>query len=321
MTTTKTKGYPLDQSPLYKMTTKRKLAELLRLTPAKLKRLSSLSPLLYKEWDQTNSKGKTRQIEDPARALKEIQSRIAKILSSIAAPSFLHCPVKGRSYISNAAQHIGARHIRNIDISNYFPSTKSRRVYWFFNSVLKCAPDVSGILTALTTYKGHLPCGSPASPILAYFAHHDMWQDIDRIVSESGCKLSVYMDDVTVSGDDVPERVMFLIRRRIYRAGLQPKKEKERWYRHGVGIVTGVVVRSSGLSAPNSAHLKRFKLRRQLVAATSADERAALQKSLRGVDGQQSQIDRWNSRLPIAASGVREQPISQEGDASPPSPA
>ncbi|AWK87372.1 reverse transcriptase family protein [Azospirillum thermophilum] len=295
--TTKTKSYPLNQSPFYKLTTKRKLAELLRLTPAKLRKLSALSQDLYREWPQTNLKGKTRLIEDPAPALKEVQRRIYRLLSCITPPYFLHCPVRGRLYISNAAYHVGSRHFRNIDISDYFPSTKSRRVNWFFRRILKCAPDVSGILTELTTYKGHLPCGSPASSILAYFAHCDMWEQIARIASENGCKLSVYMDDLTVSGDVVPDRVMFQIRQRIYRAGLQPKKEKEKWYRRGVGVVTGVVVRPSGLSAPNSAHLKRFKLRCQLATASSADERATLQNSLRGVEGQQSQIDRWNSHF------------------------
>ncbi|WP_081506012.1 reverse transcriptase family protein [Azospirillum lipoferum] len=304
--TKKIKSYPLDQSPFYKLTTKRKLAELLRLPLGRLKRIALLSPNMYNEWIQENAKGKKRQIEDPARPLKLAQGRIANILSSISAPNYLHCPVKGRSYISNAAEHIGAKHIRNIDISNYFPSTKSTRVYWFFNTILKCTPDVSGILTALTTYKGHLPCGSPASSILAYFAHYDMWQSIDQIVSENGCKLSVYMDDITVSGEMVTERVIFQVRRCIFRAGLQPKKEKERWYRHGIGIVTGIVVRPSGLSAPNSAHLKRFTLRRQIASSCNESEKSSLRRSLKGIEGQQSQIDRWNRRLHNSKSNAKE---------------
>ncbi|SMF91313.1 Reverse transcriptase (RNA-dependent DNA polymerase) [Azospirillum oryzae] len=305
MKTKKIKNYPLDQSPLYKLTTKRKLAELLCLPLARLKRIATLSPNMYNEWTQEKKNGDLRTIEDPARPLKMVQSRIAKILSSISAPEYLHCPVKGKSYISNAAQHIGSKHIRNVDISNYFPSTKSRRVYWFFHNILKCSPDVAGLLTTLTTYKGHLPCGSPSSSILAYYAHYDMWQNIYQIVSESGCKLSVYMDDVTVSGGVVTERVMFQVRRCIYRSGLQPKKEKERWYRRGIGIVTGIVVRSGGLSAPNAAHLKRFKLRNKLATSSNDEERITLQKSLRGIDGQQSQIDKWNRRLNTSTKSVR----------------
>ena len=295
--TTMTKGYPLDQSPLYKLGSRKKLASILHLSDRDLKLLSRSAPTLYRAWDQTNPKGKTRHIEDPAKPLKRVQRRLAKLLAAITPPTYLYCPAKKRCYISNAARHIGSKQIRNLDISNFYPSAKATRVYWFFNTIMKCPPDVSAIITSLTTRNGHFPCGSPVSGLLGFYAYYDMWQKIERIAAEGGCRLSVYVDDITVSGNTVPEGVMYQIRKCLIGHGLEPKKDKEKFYKNGIGVVTGIIVRPTGLSTPNEAHRRRYTLRAEFLITSDQKKKQEIKRSLHGMDGRETLIARFNRDL------------------------
>lgn len=162
--------HPLNQSPFYMLGNRAKLASILWISPSELRRLAKRSENLYSEFEVRKKTGGTRSVEHPARGLKVVQSRIAAILSRVTPPSYLFCPVKGRYYVSNAAQHRGQRIVRCLDIRKYFPSTPSRRVFWFFHSVMRCECDIAAILARLATFQQHLPTGSPLSPIMAYFA-------------------------------------------------------------------------------------------------------------------------------------------------------
>jgi hypothetical protein len=142
----KIKRHPLNQSPLFKLKSRSKLAELLKVGSKELRWLSKFSDTLYKEKDRPKKNGSgLRHIEDPMPLLKQVQSRLASLLSRIEPPDYLFCPVKGRDYIKNAGQHRGNRIVRCLDVRKYFPSTSSRRVFWFFHRVLECERDLAGV--------------------------------------------------------------------------------------------------------------------------------------------------------------------------------
>ncbi|MFB2935649.1 reverse transcriptase family protein [Aerosakkonemataceae cyanobacterium BLCC-F154] len=172
-------GYKLDQSPFYCLQSKTKLARLLRSSPTKLKELTVSKDLYTEEEIFDPKRNKSRLVEKPKPELKRIQKRIEELLKRIELPNYIHGPAKGRSYVSNAKTHINCFVVRSLDIEKYFPSTRSKDIYWFFYNHMKCSPDVAGILTKLSTYKEHLPTGSPVSPILSYFAHLNMWKEPD----------------------------------------------------------------------------------------------------------------------------------------------
>jgi retron-type reverse transcriptase len=278
----------INQSALYRLTRRQKLANLLHLTDAELRSLTKYCQILYRETDIPKKSGEgTRHIENPAKILKKVQSRIATLLSRIDPPDFLFCPVKRRCYVTNAAQHHGNRVVKTLDIKNYFPSTSSKRVYWFFSSVMQCNKDIAETITQLATFREHLPTGSPLSPIMAFFAHYDMWNDIAEICTQNGCKLTVYIDDVTVSGEHVPESLMWDIKKKIHSTGHQYHKEKAFFDKSAE--VTGVFVSQNGISVPN----KQFrKLRLNLKAAKAAgdNQNAKAQQKLAGLQGQVAQI-------------------------------
>ena len=151
--------------------------------------------------------GKKRHIEEPKQRLKWIHKRIENVLNQIFPPDYLFCPVKRRSYVTNARQHRDAFEVHCLDIKKYFPSTRTSRVFQFFHEEMQCTPDVAGALMILCTFKDHLPTGSPLSPILSFLAHKRMWERISRMVKDAGCQLTVYIDDLTVSGKKVSRPV------------------------------------------------------------------------------------------------------------------
>lgn len=279
-------SYAINQSPLYRMRSHRKLANLLGISVLDLRKFRH-SEGMYREFDLPKKGGGSRRIENPARNLKRVQAKLARLLTRIDPPNYLYCPVKGRSYISNAAQHLNSRVVRCLDIKKYFPSTPSHRVYWFFRRILECETDVADTLTRLSTYKKRLPTGSPLSPFLAYFAYCNTWEKVASIARAHGLTLTVYVDDVTLSGRRVPRSIIWEIEKVIYSSGLRYHKEKS--YFDRPAEITGVIVDRERLLAPQRQH-RKLHLAKINLPRTSGKERAAALAKISGIKGQMNQI-------------------------------
>ncbi|CAN7602464.1 reverse transcriptase family protein [Rhizobium sp. LjRoot30] len=287
------KAYALDQSPLYMLRSRKRLCELLGISIGDLRRLTKTADSLYTEFEVPKKQGGLRGVENPRRQLKLVQAKLARVLSNIAPRDYLFCPVKGRCYVSNAAQHRGQRVIHCLDVRKYFPSTSARRVFWFFRSVMHCERDIAATLAKLACYKEHLPTGSPLSPIMAYFAHYDVWEAIAEICKRHDYRLTVYIDDVTISGMSVSPVVMFDIKRAIHGAGLRYHKEKT--YIDRPAEVTGVIIDGNRLLVPNR-QLKKVAVAKQLMRDKPArDVEEKLQESLLGLQGQIRQITNFST--------------------------
>lgn len=285
------KKYALNQSPFYRLTTKKRLIKVLGITFSELKNLI-LADKHYIEQEEFKN-DKRRLIERPKYKLKQIQRRIANLLSRIETPDFLFCPAKGRSYITNAKEHIDSDVVRSLDIKAYFQSTSSSRIYLFFYEQMQCSPDVAEILTNLATFRGHLPTGSPLSPILSYYAHADMWHCISNIAKGSACKLTVYMDDLTVSGINVSGKLLWKIKQQIHLYGLKYHKEKL-YEGRKARRVTGVIIHKEQLKLPNRQQLKIYNLRQQIAGEGDSSKRAKLHQKLQGCAAQSKQISLSN---------------------------
>lgn len=289
MTKSNEQTHVINQSCLYKLKSKKKLAKILHVSLPGLESIAN-STDRYSSWQEAKESGGFRSIDAPHERLKSKQKRIANILQKISPPDFLMAPVKGRSYVSNAAVHTGGRAFRLLDIENFFPSCTDKRVYWFFNSVMLCEPDVSAILTKLATHKGCLPQGSPCSPILAFFAYQNMWHEIDRITTEARCTLSVYADDITISGDVIYEKDIWAIKECLHRFGLDICAKKERKTICSPVNVTGVIVRDDKILLPNKQHKKLVETRRAINRSKNSAHRELLSNQLRGRVAQANQI-------------------------------
>ncbi len=284
-------GYPLDQCALYKIQRKSLLA--LRLNRSLgFVRARANNPSMYKVWNEAKASGGFRTIEAPREDLKAIQKRIATLLQRVLPPKFLYSPVKGQSYIDNALVHRGSREVRLLDVRDYFGNCQSEAVFRFFSSRMKCSPDVAWLLTGLTTRGGHLPQGSPCSPILSFFCCEPMWQEIDNVVKGAGCKLTVYVDDITISGEHCPEAMIYEVKKILLRHGHKHHPTKERRHTDRPAEITGVIVGPAKFSAPHR-HFKKLQAARiASVTAVTEDQRLLELSRARSLESQIQQLVR-----------------------------
>jgi len=140
----------------------------------------------------------------------------------------------------------------------------------------------------LATYDGHLPTGSPLSPILAYFAYYDVWQAVAAYAKAKGLTLTVYIDDVTVSGNKVSARDLWQIKKIIHSSGLRYHKEKH--YVDCPAEITGVIVRNEMLSVPNRQLKKLHFARRELQKVVGTKKEAEVKNVIKRLSGQVDQI-------------------------------
>ena len=107
------------------------------------------------------------------------------------------------------------------------------------------------MLVRLTTLDGCLQQGSPCSPILAYYSNRPMWDEIADIVQRAGCRISVYADDITISGPVVPKSMIWRVKQAVHRHGLYLKPSKEVSLVAAPADITGVIVRGTKTKLPN----------------------------------------------------------------------
>ena len=295
------KSYAIDQCALYRCGTRKKLLQLLQTTPTKLAELKAAGTL-YHRMEKPKKNGGVREVYAPRYDLKRIQTRLSELLMRVEAPDYLMSPVRGRSNIDNAAAHRNAPSHRLIDIEDFYPSCTAAKVAWFFGKVMDCPPDVVAILVWLTTLDGALPQGSPASPILAFLSYRDMWDEIAEIAAKNDNRLTVYVDDVTLSGEVVLGRTLWEVKGALRKHGHRTKENKEE-SRYGTPVtVTGVVLRTGVLLLPNVQHQKRYQLRKALERMPKGPERLRTEAALAGHDETERQIAKRFMQVPAVMS-------------------
>ncbi len=283
------KTYCETENPFYRLKSKSVLAKLLLLTRKEMNLLAR-SKNLYSEFEKPKRDGGSRQICAPHKNLKKVQKRVACLLQRITPPDFLFSPVKGRSYVDNAAVHVGSRSIHLLDIEDFFENCTDNKFVWLFRKRWGCSPDVSVILKDIVTYKGSLPQGSPSSPILAYMCYVDMWEEISHIVQAAGCNLSVYADDITISGEIVRKKLVCRVKSILRKHGHRFQRSKERSKFLRPAEITGVIVDANGLYAPNRLHKGLLDVRKSTVRVKSKKLRILHGQQERGRLAQMNQI-------------------------------
>ncbi|OWY29510.1 RNA-dependent DNA polymerase [Herbaspirillum robiniae] len=254
---------------------KGKLAELLGIDLDCLDRL--LNPKSYRVWMTETG----REIQQPIGWLESVHKRISDLLSRIDLPEYVFSQ-KGRSYVDNARQHIGPHLLAKTDISKFYPSTTHYMVWNMFVTEFRCAKDVAGILADICCYKQHLPTGSPLGGRVAFFAALPMFDEIARLASSAGNRMTLYVDDVTVSGPGATKEFLAKVRGVIRRHGFKTKEKKSKTFApYSAKTVTGVIVSNEQVLLPNSRHKKIWTLKQEIRTANK-DERAKMLRALKG---------------------------------------
>ncbi|AXI83231.1 RNA-directed DNA polymerase [Xylella taiwanensis] len=263
----RTERYRIASSHLYGIRRHTKLAEILWWagTAGQLQTFTR-QPDNYTRYIDTSKPGKDRLIEAPARRLKGFQRRLLDLLIRIELPDYLHSARPGYSYLSNSAAHCKADGSTvTMDIDSFYQSVTLHRVAQFFEQKLNCAPDVSETLAHLLCCDGHLATGSPASPLLSFWAYHNLFDSINDRVRSRGGVFTLYIDDMAITGNGFGHTDARWVGRLIRRSGLRLKDSKTRVFRADAAkLITGRACRNGVSRAPNKQHRKMREAQAQL---------------------------------------------------------
>lgn len=250
----KKKSYPIKDSPFYLLKGKNRLEKILGIRFVQLEKLAAASKNYYRQFVITNQ----RQIQEPLGLMKIVHKRISDLLKRIEVPKYIIAPRVGHSYIDNAAVHLNSESLIKTDISKFYPSTNYQKVYEMFVSEFYCAKDIAAVLAKICCIdQKFLPTGSSLSGFVAMLSAKKMFDEIERLISDKKCVMSVYVDDITISGSDATKSLLWEIRKIIYKHGYSASNKKSRFYCSiKPKTVTGVIVRGSKLFVPNRRHKK-----------------------------------------------------------------
>lgn len=301
--------------PLYGIASKKTLRYLLRINNGFLLKQDHVVSMISPYIDKTK---KPRLIEPPQAELKSIQKRIKTLLGKIDVPDNVFSGIKGRSYSDNARYHLGInkRNVYKIDLTAFFPSISRDVVYRFFLKDLHCSPDVSEILTNLTTIdlkklnqsnllevysfldsKGvkcynHLISGAPTSQILSYLVNHDMFDELQLLADKNNITMTIYVDDVVFSSEHkisskFRKTVLSIIKKYHYQVSRKKVKGYSKTYPK---LITGVIINSQG-----NATIKNSLRKKIIVEYTYLRDNQTNMQSrqrLRGLVTAAQQIDK-----------------------------
>lgn len=305
------KSFSLDQCALYKVESKKRLCEILGVSLLQIRKISDDDCNYHmveieEEFDELTGRKlqKSRQASVPNFLLKRVHSRVLHLLSGIKPPDYAHGSLAGKSYLTNAVVHVGSREFLAMDLQDYFRSVKENQVYYFFKDIMRCAPDVSGILSRLLTYKGALAVGSPVSSILAMWVCVAMFDCLKDLADENGLLFSTFVDDLTFSGSAIPSSLHEKVESICRHHNLNIQRDKTSFYRNGKpALITGVIVGDGRVRAPHY----RFRKIRMLSVVLSEKGRHAIvngklaRHSLRGGLLEARRVENFrNSRLQVS---------------------
>ena len=226
---------------------------------------------------------KKRPIDNPDRALKDVQRRIrSKLLAIQPLSASVHGCVKHRSPLTNASTHQGQPSVASVDIRDFYPNVDFNRVYRLWVK-LRFGPKLAGLLTKLTTIRGRLPQGAPTSDALANLILCPVDDEITAIADTLQLSYSRYLDNLDLAGIrsreciplviDVLRNEGFSVRhRKTFNAG--PTRPH---------VVTGYNVNGSHPSVPRSYRMRvRARVHHLILAHQRGEDTRRRLESLNG---------------------------------------
>lgn len=229
----------------------------------------------------------SRTINPPKDELKAIQKRINDyLIENTAIPQYAFGGIRRKDNIRNARYHKGQKYVFQTDIKDFFPFITNKMVYEMFlrNGF---SPDVSSLLTKLTTYKGHLPQGAPTSTTIANLVFVPTGLALQAISDREGLRFTTFVDDVTISSQSDFKHVIPEIIETITSHGFKISHGKTS-YKSGITEITGVKMLNNSMTttekfrdafsketdenSPRVKGMKNYKERISKISISKKDE-------------------------------------------------
>lgn len=198
----------------------------------------------YKIFKIKKSNGKYRKIYEPNGTLKHIQRQILhNILNNKQISQYAYAYHRGISLKDNAIPHINKDMILKLDIKNFFDNISFIDIYKACFPLAYFPKSVGMLLTCLCTYNNYLPQGAPSSAYISNLVMKDFDEEIGKWCDKNNIAYTRYSDDMTFSGNFNPTIIIKMIRKRLYKLGLELNDKKIHLItKNKQQKVTGIVV-------------------------------------------------------------------------------
>jgi hypothetical protein len=197
----------------------------------------------YETWTIDKQNGGQRVITSPVDQLKDLQHRIlSRMIYHIPVSNAAHGFIPGRSIVTNALAHLGARHLINLDLKDAFPSVNRHQVElglqiglgrvikkFGLRFPVELRDGLISLLGELLTYNDQLPQGAPTSGYLLNIAAISLDKHLFQLLKTAAPDVvyTRYADDLCfTSKENFPEELLPQIKRTIRKSGFRwnPRK-------------------------------------------------------------------------------------------------
>lgn len=198
----------------------------------------------YKIYKIKKKNGKYRTIYEPNNILKHIQKQILiNILNNRTISKYAKAYHKVIKLRDNALPHANKDIILKLDIQDFFENISFLDVYNSSFPIEYFPKSVGMLFTSLCTYDDHLTQGSPTSAYISNLVMKDFDEEIGAYCELDNISYTRYSDDMTFSGNFKPSEVIKLVRKKLYKLGLELNNSKIHIVNNSSSQnVTGIVV-------------------------------------------------------------------------------
>lgn len=284
------KQYGLNQCALYGVKGFGQLLKVLRWNGSR-KELEALPDAEGSYREHQNGEGRWIQVAGPG--LRQVHTRIANLLRRVVPPDYRSSGVRGRSFLSNAQQHVSPDPSLKLDIRRFYPSTSFAHVRRFFEGDLHCAPDVAFLLAKLCCYRQkHVPTGCVHSEVLSFYCHKACFDKLLERAKARGGVMTVYVDDIMLTMTGASRGDIAWARRLFAGHGIKLHPGKTKVLRKNAPkVITGVLIHRGRIGAPQKQHLAVKKRFEALTSLTDLEARRKAARSLVGCMDHMAQIE------------------------------
>ncbi len=171
----------------------------------------------YVEFTVPKATGGVRTICAPRAPLKRVQRTILReLLSKVPSHPAAHGFINGRSVVSNARPHEGAKIVVKVDLKDFFPTVHFYRVAGTLR-YLGMGEAAAAALAAIVTHRnkmpdgtvvmpGALPQGAPTSPAITNIVCRRLDARLEALSKKAGATYTRYADDLTFSFREEPTK-------------------------------------------------------------------------------------------------------------------
>jgi hypothetical protein len=227
----------------------------------------------YVAFEVPKARGGVRLLHAPRAPLKRIQRTLLRdVLATLEAHPAAHGFVAGRSTVTNAKPHVGARIVVKMDLVDFFPTIHFGRLAGLFGHY-GAGKEAARTLATIVTYRPKLPDGrvawpsvlpqgAPTSPALSNLVCRRMDARLSALAAKVGATYTRYADDLTFSFQEEPSgglgHFLWWANQILGQEGFVENLGKRRILRpQGRMRVTGLVT-NSALGVPREAR-RRFR--------------------------------------------------------------